>query len=73
MKLKLPKIPNIIWAILIPLLVIGIFVFVFVALPGPDPLDQYIVSRQCDFIQYGALSAASCSDGTNWTVSELQP
>ncbi len=73
MKLKLPKLSTGMTTLLIAFLVTALVVLAVGIIFLPDPLDAYITRRNCQFIQYGALSAASCSDGTNWTISEVQP
>jgi hypothetical protein len=72
MKLKLPKLSAGTIIIIIGLVMAMMLVLTLFFSP-PDPLDAFVTSRQCDFIQYGDLSAASCTDGTNWAVSEYQP
>lgn len=74
MKLKLPDFQKSkLMSIYVFLIVVLVAEVLTLTQPRSDPLDAYIVSRQCDFITFADLSAAACDDGTNWTVSEYQP
>ena len=72
--MKLSKLnPMIVVTIAIVVLVALAVVLAMINLLHPNPLSQYTVSRQCDFIQFADLSAAVCADGTTWLVSTLKP
>ncbi len=71
--MKLPKISPTGFTIIVLVSILLLGVLGAILAQRAYPLDQYVVSRQCDFIEFADLSAASCTDGTSWLVSPLQP
>jgi hypothetical protein len=39
---------------------------------NPNPLQQYITQRTCNFVLMGDFQTAVCTDGTAWTVSPFE-
>lgn len=73
MKIKLPNINKsflliLLFAMLATTIAAGLGYYL-----SESPLDQYTTWRNCDFIQMGELSAASCTDGTTWSVAPWVP
>jgi hypothetical protein len=60
-----------------------VFVFTFVLLIGlalgvlatkylnPNPLQQYITQRTCNFVTMGSFNVAVCDDGSAWSVTDF--
>ena len=60
------------WLILVIVLSIVLGMVIMTYLIPPNPLQQYIVERNCNFVTMGEFSTAVCTDGTAWNVSPFQ-
>ncbi len=73
MNKPIKKTPPI-WVIVISAITIIVFVLVVIYFTQPSNLlAQYITHRTCDFIEFGELHAAVCTDGSQWSVSPFLP
>ena len=59
------------YLVIIVLSVLALSSFIY-GFTKPNPLDNYIVNRNCQFIQMGEFSTAVCDDGTSWDVRPFQ-
>lgn len=59
--------PYIVTAVVVIMMVVALLSI------KPDPLDQFVTHRTCDFVEWGDFHAFACVDGFTGRFSPLAP